>query len=72
MTNMLMTIAIVVILTVGLQVAPGQANAAEKSTEAKASAKSIYDFTVKDIDGEDVKLSKYKGDVLLIVNVASR
>lgn len=34
--------------------------------------KSIYDFTVKNIDGEEVKLSIYKGKVLLIVNVASK
>lgn len=34
--------------------------------------KSIYDFTVKDIDKKDVPLSKFKGKVLLIVNVASR
>ena len=33
--------------------------------------KTIYDFTVKDIDGKDVPLSQYKGKVLLIVNVAS-
>ncbi len=36
------------------------------------SASSLYDFTVKDIDGKDVPLAKYKGDVLLIVNVASK
>jgi glutathione peroxidase len=36
------------------------------------SAASIYDFTVKDMDGKDVALAKYKGDVLLIVNVASK
>ncbi|GMN40262.1 hypothetical protein TIFTF001_009494 [Ficus carica] len=34
--------------------------------------KSLYDFTVKDIDEKDVPLSKFKGKVLLIVNVASR
>nr|AHJ09680.1 glutathione peroxidase [Tamarix hispida] len=33
---------------------------------------SIYDFTVKDIRGNDVSLSDYKGKVLLIVNVASK
>jgi glutathione peroxidase len=33
---------------------------------------SIYDFTVKNVDGEDVKLSQYEGDVLVIVNVASK
>lgn len=34
--------------------------------------KSIYDFTVKDIKGNDVPLANYKGKVLLIVNVASK
>ena len=33
---------------------------------------SIYDFTVKSIDGKDVKLSEYKGKKLLIVNTASK
>ncbi|KAL6216028.1 hypothetical protein ACLB2K_009255 [Fragaria x ananassa] len=37
-----------------------------------ATEKSLYDFTVKDIDGKDVTLSKFKGKVLLIVNVASK
>ncbi len=31
----------------------------------------IYDFTVQDIIGNKVSLSRYKGKVLLIVNVAS-
>lgn len=34
--------------------------------------KSIYDITVKDIAGAPVSLDRYKGKVLLIVNVASR
>jgi glutathione peroxidase len=34
--------------------------------------KSIYDFKVADIEGNDVNLSDYKGKVLLIVNVASK
>lgn len=33
---------------------------------------SIYDLTVKDINGKEVKLSDYKGKVLMIVNVASK
>ncbi|KAL3500295.1 hypothetical protein ACH5RR_039388 [Cinchona calisaya] len=37
-----------------------------------ATEKSIYDFSVKDIDRNDVALSKFKGKVLLIVNVASK
>ena len=32
---------------------------------------SIYDFNVKDIDSQEISMSKYKGKVLLIVNVAS-
>jgi glutathione peroxidase len=35
-------------------------------------AKSVYDFTVKDIDGKDVDLGRYRGKFLLIVNVASK
>ncbi|MFA6740879.1 MAG: glutathione peroxidase [Arcobacteraceae bacterium] len=33
---------------------------------------SIYDFNVKTIDGEEISMEKYKGKVLLIVNVASK
>ena len=36
------------------------------------SMKSIHDFTMTDIDGKEVALSKYKGKVVLIVNVASK
>jgi len=32
----------------------------------------VLDFHVKDIDGKDVDLSRYKGSVLLIVNTASQ
>ena len=32
----------------------------------------VYDFKATTIDGEDVALSKYRGSVLLIVNVASQ
>jgi glutathione peroxidase len=33
---------------------------------------SIYAFTAKDIDGNDVPLERYRGKTLLIVNVASK
>lgn len=33
---------------------------------------SIYEFTVKDINGQDVSLEKYRGHVAIIVNVASK
>lgn len=34
--------------------------------------KSIYDFKMTDIDGKPVPLAKFKGKVLLVVNVASK
>jgi glutathione peroxidase len=37
-----------------------------------AQAKSIYDFTLKSIDGQPVTLSTYSGKVVLLVNVASK
>ena len=33
---------------------------------------SIYDFTVKDIEGKEVKLDHYRGKVMLVVNTASQ
>ena len=42
------------------------------SINAKENKMSIYDFNVKTIDGEEISMSKYKGKVLLIVNVASK
>lgn len=33
---------------------------------------SVFDYTVKKPDGEDFPLSEYEGDVLLIVNTASK
>ena len=42
------------------------------SINAKENQMSIYDFNVKTIDGQEISMSKYKGKVLLIVNVASR
>ncbi len=34
--------------------------------------KSMYEFAMKDIDGNDVKLDAYKGKVVMIVNTASK
>ncbi|XP_037904339.1 probable phospholipid hydroperoxide glutathione peroxidase isoform X3 [Hermetia illucens] len=45
---------------------------AKMSDEDYKSAGSVYDFTVKDNAGNDVKLDKYKGHPLLIVNIASK
>jgi glutathione peroxidase len=37
-----------------------------------AQAESIYDFTMKSIDGQPVGLKSYRGKVVLLVNVASK
>lgn len=39
---------------------------------AMAQENSVYQYTVKAIDGKDVPLSDYQGKVLLIVNTASK
>jgi len=38
----------------------------------QAQQKSIYDFTMKSIDGQPVSLGSYSGKVVLLVNVASK
>lgn len=42
------------------------------SSVMASQAKSIYDFTMKSIDGQPVSLKSYHGDVVLVVNVASK
>ncbi len=59
----------------GLALMAGVAAAGEPGKEKGAtsvSTQSIYDLTMKDIDGNDVALARYKGNVVLIVNVASQ
>jgi len=42
------------------------------ATAFAAGAKGVYQFTMKSIDGQPVKLKSYKGKVVMLVNVASR
>ncbi len=44
----------------------------ENASHKKKEPKSLYDFTVKDIDGKKAPLKKYKGKVVLLVNTASK
>lgn len=53
-----------IVLSVGLVGFNFETNAAK--------TKGVLDFKMKDIDGKDIKLNKYKGNVLLVVNVASK
>jgi len=51
---------------------PGATPATGEKPAATESDAFVLGFTVKDIDGNDVDLSKYKGQVVMIVNVASK
>lgn len=42
------------------------------TTPMDTEAENIYSFKMKDIDGKETGLDKYKGKVLLVVNVASK
>ncbi len=55
-----------------LSATPGTRARAGEPAKPTSPPGSLYELTVKDTGGKDVKLSRYKGDVLLIVNVASR
>jgi glutathione peroxidase len=63
MTARLATLAIALLPLLGL---------APFALAQGADDKGVYNFTAKDIDGNEVPLSQYKGKVLLIVNTASK
>lgn len=52
-----------------LEKVPGKTSASVRKGVAMSP---LYDMTVKSLDNKDVKLDTYKGDVLLIVNTASK
>ncbi len=54
------------------QAAKPKEKATMSTATANTDAKSVHDFTLKNIDGQEVKLDAYKGKVALLVNVASR
>ncbi len=64
------------ILVVGILFSPASMSAEESKppspTTQPAAPMSFHSMTVKDIDGNDVSLSKYEGNVCLVVNVASK
>ncbi len=43
-----------------------------KGAKESSDVTTVYDFEAKTIDGETIRLDKYRGKVLLIVNVASK
>ena len=71
--------ALAILLTVALA-SCGISTSSQSTTDSNtmtttapetAAAGTVYDYTVKTIDGKDLKLSQFAGKKLLIVNVAS-
>jgi glutathione peroxidase len=67
---MLLALAVLIIASVFITMTWGGGDPL-KAGETMAE-KSVLDFTMKSIDGNDVKLDVYSGKVLLLVNVASK
>ncbi len=68
MKKLTLTIAVIAIGLVAVLVSARTFN----STPSGNNAASVYDFALKDIDGNQVKLEQYRGKAVMIVNVASR
>lgn len=68
MKKLTLTIAVIAIGLVAVFVSARTFN----STPSGNKAASVYDFALKDIDGNQVKLEQYRGKAVMIVNVASR
>ena len=67
---MLLAIAVLIIASVSIALMWDGGDPLKKG-ETMAE-KSVLDFTMKSIDGVDVKLDSYSGNVLMLVNVASK
>jgi len=66
----LLAIAILAITSVALALT--RSNSSAETAGETMAEKSVLDFTMKSIDGKPVKLDSYRGNVLLLVNVASK
>ena len=64
--SQVITVIVVSLMLVAADVAMGQSPTEQKATPA------ALNFTMKDIEGNDVALSKYQAKVVLMVNVASK
>ena len=74
MRKYIISAVIVLIAAVAVVIGAGMRRGGDSnqpSTDGKE-AKTIYDFTLKDIDGREVKLEEFRGKAVMIVNVASR
>ncbi len=66
------TILIVLLSVVAVGFAYSYGLILDPSPTVVPKERSMYEFTMKNIDGQDVKLDAYKGKVVMIVNTASK
>lgn len=72
MRNKILALTLVVAAFFIVAISCNAKNSATASLADATSVKSVYDFTMKDIDGNDISLSQYKGKIIVIVNTASK
>lgn len=72
MKNKIIGLTLVVIAFFVIAISCNAKNSAAANLAGATGAKSVYDFTMKDIDGKDIPLSQYKGKIIVIVNTASK
>ena len=63
---------LILFVIVGIFAVLGANLMTETATKVKASTNSIHKFSAENIDGIDTSLEKFKGNVVLIVNTASK
>ena len=63
---------VIVVVIGGLGAAYAMGVILNPSPSEPPKAASLYEFTLKNIDGSDVKLETFRGKVILIVNTASK
>jgi glutathione peroxidase len=63
---------LIAVSTMALLFVKGRDANAGSNSFGKGTAKSVYDFTLKDAKGKDVKLEEFRGKVVMLVNVASK
>ena len=72
MKNRILTISLVLMSFFVIAVSCNANNSSASNLAGPTGATSVYDFTMKDIDGKDISLSQYKGKIIVIVNTASK
>jgi glutathione peroxidase len=65
-------LAIAILIVTSAALALTRFNKSTANEGVKMTEKNVLEFTMKNIDGKDVKMDDYRGKVLMIVNVASK